>query len=159
MPDTPSTPDVGPIGNALLRAALLLLFAPSWVVWAVLGAALVVCLVGVWVQAGARWLVVLWVWRHAWRWWRYRSRAGRPGGAGGHREHSARYRAVMGSRGWRRRRQLVLHRQGGRCAVPGCTQRAVDVHHGEGYSRLGRERLDELLGVCERHHRQLHGRG
>jgi hypothetical protein len=28
----------------------------------------------------------------------------------------------------------------------------------EGYARLGRERLDELLGGCERHHRPLHGR-
>jgi hypothetical protein len=42
--------------------------------------------------------------------------------------------------------------------LPGCTQRAVDVHHAAGYARLGREGPDELLGVCERHHRQLHGR-
>jgi hypothetical protein len=82
-------------------------------------------------------------------------RGGRPGGAGG---HSAEYEAAMRSSGWRRRRRAVLARQGGRCAVPGCSARAVDVHHAEGYARLGHERLDELLGVCERHHRQLHGR-
>jgi hypothetical protein len=83
-------------------------------------------------------------------------RPGRPGGAGG---HSAEYEAVLHSAGWRRRRRAVLARQGGRCAVPGCTARAVDVHHAEGYGRLGRERPDELLGLCERHHGQLHGRG
>jgi hypothetical protein len=65
---------------------------------------------------------------------------------------------VLRSAAWRRRRRAVLRRQGGRCAVPGCTAQAVDVHHAEGYARLGHERLDELLGVCERHHRQLHGR-
>ena len=52
----------------------------------------------------------------------------------------------------------MLRRQGGRCAVPGCTRRAVDVHHAEGYGRLGRESLDELVALCERHHDQLHGR-
>ncbi len=80
------------------------------------------------------------------------------GAAGGHREHSGHSRRVMGSAGWRRRRGQVLRRQGGRCAAPGCTARAVDVHHAEGYARRGRERPDELLGVCERHHRQPHGR-
>jgi hypothetical protein len=113
-----------------------------------------------WLQGGARLLVAVWVWRRAWAWWRGRRGAsgGRPGGAGGPRGHSEHYRRVMGSAGWRRRRRQVLRRQGGRCAVPGCTQRAVDVHHAAGYARLGRERPDELLGVCERHHRQLHGR-
>jgi hypothetical protein len=137
------------------------------VAFALMALLLALLLVLLWIQAGARWIAVFWVWRQALAWWRARSGGSggppgrRPGGAGGAREssgHSARYRAVMGSRGWRRRRRSVLRVQGGRCAVPGCTQRAVDVHHAEGYARLGRERLDELLGVCERHHRQLHGR-
>jgi hypothetical protein len=114
----------------------------------------VVCTALVWAQAGARWIAVFWIWREFLRGLR-RHRGARGDGEG--QGHSPEYRAVMGSAGWRRRRGQVLHRQGGRCAVPGCTQRAVDVHHAEGYARLGRESLDELLGVCERHHRQLHG--
>ena len=126
----------------------------------VLMALLLVLLVALaWLQGGARLILAVWVWRQAIAWWRARRSPGRPGGAGGSREHSDRYRRVMGSRGWRRRTRAVRSRQGGRCGVPGCTRRIDHVHHAEGYRNLGRERLGELLGVCEIHHRQLHGRG
>jgi hypothetical protein len=104
-----------------------------------------------WFLQGARLIAAGWVWSRFVDGFRHR-------GAGGPREHSAEYEAVMKSPGWRRRRAGVLRRQGGRCAVPGCTAPAVDVHHAEGYARLGRERPDELLGLCPRHHAQLHGR-
>lgn len=105
-----------------------------------------------WFLQGARLIAAGWVWSRFLEGFHHR---GARGGDGG---HSPEYDAYLSSGAWRRRRGQVLRRQGGRCGVPGCTAPAVDVHHAEGYSRLGRERLDELLGLCERHHRQLHGR-
>jgi hypothetical protein len=76
------------------------------------------------------------------------------GGRGG---RSARYRAVMRSTGWRRRRARVIRRAGGRCETPGCGGRAVDVHHTT-YQDLGNERPWQLRALCERCHARLHGR-
>ena len=103
----------------------------------------------VWFLQGARIIAAGYVWRRAWAWWR-----SRPGGtAGGHTE---RYRAVMGSEGWRRRRRQALRRAGRRCQRCGA-RGPLDVHHLT-YARLGRERPGDLLAVCERCHGALHGR-
>jgi hypothetical protein len=102
-----------------------------------------------WFLQGARLIAAGWVWSRFLEGFRHR-------GARGEAKHSPEYDAYLSSAAWRRRRGRVLRQQGGRCAVPGCSAPAVDVHHAEGYARLGRERPDELLGVCERHHRQLH---
>ena len=104
-----------------------------------------------WFFQGARIIAAGWVWSRFLDGLRHR-------GAGGAREHSPEYEAVMHSPAWRRRRGQVLRRQGGQCAVPGCTARAVDVAPRRGLPHLGRESLGELLGLCSRHHRQLHGR-
>jgi hypothetical protein len=108
-----------------------------------------------WLQGGARVIVAVWVWRRALAWWRTRSPAGRPGGAGGHGEHSGFYRAVMGSGRWRRRRAAAIRRAGRRCQRCGA-RGPLDVHHLT-YRRLGRERPGDLVAVCERCHSALHG--
>ena len=104
-----------------------------------------------WFLQSARLLAAVWIWRRAWRWWRLR----RSGGAGG-RAQTARYRAVMASGGWRRRRRRAIGRAGRRCQRCGAPE-PLDVHHLT-YARLGRERPGDLLAVCESCHRALHGR-
>jgi hypothetical protein len=108
-----------------------------------------------WLQAGARWIAVFWIWRQALAWWRARGGASgrRPGGAGGHREHSARYQAVMGSPGWRRR-QAIRH-QGRRCAWCGARGR-LQGHHLT-YARLGREAPGDVVALCPACHARAHG--
>src|SRR5688572_6635129 len=78
-----------------------------------------------WFFQGARIIAAGWVWGRFLEGLRGAPshRGARGDGDGG--GHSVEYRAVMGSAGWRRRRGQVLRRQGGRCAVPGCTSRAV----------------------------------
>jgi hypothetical protein len=123
-----------------------------------------------WIQAGARWIVVLWVWRRALAWWRARAGPGgsggsggsggasgrRPGGAGGDRERSPEYRAYMRSPAWRRRRARVLRRAGRRCR--GCGGPARDVHHLWYGTPLGSEPDAALAPLCEACHAQAHGR-
>jgi hypothetical protein len=112
---------------------------------------LAVALAGVFLQAGARWIVVLYVWRRAWRWWRARFSA--IGGAGG---QSERYESVMQSAAWRRRRAQAIRRAGRRCQECGAGG-PLDVHH-LSYAHLGAERPYELVAVCEPCHTRLHGR-
>jgi hypothetical protein len=117
-----------------------------------------------WIQAGARWIAVFWIWRQALAWWRARAgpsgsggaSGGRPGGAGGPREHSAEYRAYMRSPAWRRRRARVLRRAGRRCR--GCGGPAKDVHHLWYGTPLGSEPDSALAPLCEGCHRQAHSR-
>jgi hypothetical protein len=128
-------------GDVLLLPAFVLLLAMAGLLTAL-----------AWLQGGARLLMALLVWRRAWAWWRGRP-FGHPGGAGGHTE---RYRAVMSSGGWRRRRAAAIRRAGRRCQRCGA-RGPLDVHHLT-YRRLGRERPGDLLAVCERCHGVLHGR-
>ena len=114
-----------------------------------------------WVVQGARLAVLVAIAGGALLWLRDRALGGVPsvpptpsGGRGG---RSARYQAVMRSVGWRRRRARALRAAGRRCQTPGCTARAVDVHHVT-YDRLGYERPGDLLAVCEPCHDRLHGR-
>ena len=85
-------------GHGLLPALTVLCLVLAVLVTAVL-----------WFQQGARLIAATWVWHWAWRWWRAPS-----GGAGGP-AHTERYRAVMGSGGWRRRRAAAIRRAGRRC--------------------------------------------
>jgi hypothetical protein len=55
-----------------------------------------------------------------------------------------------------RTRRLVLHRDHGRCRVPGCTGRRVEIHHVDHWSRHGPTETWNLLCVCARHHRLHH---
>jgi len=132
---------------------------------ALLPVALALCVLGVlagtaslWFLQGARLLAAVWVWWRAWAWWRSCSGPSpdRPGGAGGHREPSDRYRRVMASPGWRRRRAQTIRRAGRRCQA--CGRRGpLDVHH-LSYAHLGDERPDELIALCGPCHSRLHGR-
>ena len=63
------------------------------------------------------------------------------------------YRAYLDSDDWRRRRALVLARDGWTCRV--CSSRASVAHHVD-YSRVGSERLSDLLALCAEHHRAVH---
>jgi hypothetical protein len=118
-------------------------------------------LLALWVVQGARLVALVALAGGALQWLRDRARGGGrgvfPTPSGGRGGHSARYRTVMGSPGWRRRRARVLRAAGRRCQTPGCTARAVDVHHVT-YARLGHERPGDLLAVCEPCHDRLHGR-
>ena len=51
-----------------------------------------------------------------------------------------------------KRRQQVFARQGGLCAVPGCSQTAQHEHHIEFRSRGGTNELENLLALCSAHH-------
>jgi hypothetical protein len=134
-------------GDALVPVAFVLM-----------GLLLVGMLALAWLQAGARWIAVFWIWRQALAWWRARGGASgrRPGGAGGHREHSAEYRAYMRSPAWRRRRARVLRRAGRRCR--GCRGPAKDVHHLWYGTPLGSEPDSALAPLCEECHTRAHSR-
>ena len=121
----------------------------------VLPVALAVCVVGallgaayLWFLTGARLIAAVWIWRRFLDGLRHR-------GAGGPREHSLEYQAVMQSAGWRHRRSQAIRRAGRRCQECGAAG-PLDVHH-LSYAHLGDERPWELVAVCERCHARLHG--
>lgn len=65
------------------------------------------------------------------------------------------YKAYLASPAWRARRLDVIRRSGGICER--CHDwPVVNVHH-LSYERLGCELPDDLLGVCTKCHRNLHG--
>lgn len=134
--------------------ATLWVFAHSG---AVLGLALVVCVLGVlagagylWFLTGAKTIAAGWIWRRFLEGLRHRGARG----AGG---HSLAYQAVMQSAGWRHRRSQAIRRAGRRCQECG-TAGPLDVHH-LSYAHLGDERPWELVAVCESCHDRLHRAG
>lgn len=64
---------------------------------------------------------------------------------------------VLTSGLWKRKRSLVLKRDGRRCVY--CGQRATQVHHKQ-YAKvnIGREPIEWLVSVCPRCHAERHGR-
>jgi hypothetical protein len=116
---------------AMLLLALLLLLA----LWAVRAAKVALLLTAVGVA-------LLWLRERV---------SGRPGGPGG---RSDRYRRVMASRGWRRRRAAAIRRAGRRCEACGA-RGPLDVHH-VSYAHLGAERPHELRALCPDCHGRLH---
>jgi hypothetical protein len=68
-----------------------------------------------------------------------------------------RYRLLVKTDCWKIRREDYLGKFGWRCEI--CVSRIpqhIQVHH-LNYDRLGQERDDDLLAVCERCHQMLHG--
>jgi len=64
------------------------------------------------------------------------------------------YTSYINSSEWRMRAKAAKE-QAGECAV--CTSHnALEVHH-RTYARLGRERPEDLVVLCSRHHRMIHG--
>jgi hypothetical protein len=54
-------------------------------------------------------------------------------------------------------RRAVLHRDGHRCKVPGCTNRLwLDVHHTHELCRGGDHREEMLISLCSTHHGLVH---
>ena len=54
-------------------------------------------------------------------------------------------------------RRLVLHRDGKRCVVPGCSHAVfLDLHHLDLRSEGGGHEPDSLVTLCSAHHRALH---
>jgi hypothetical protein len=54
-------------------------------------------------------------------------------------------------------RRAVVHRDGGRCRVPGCSNHIwTDVHHVQLRSDGGRHDPDNLISICDAHHRAVH---
>jgi 5-methylcytosine-specific restriction endonuclease McrA len=71
-------------------------------------------------------------------------------------ERRRQYDAYMASPAWRRKRQMVLDRDGGICQ--GCRKHAASEVHHMTYVRFGCEMLFDLVSVCEDCHDKIHGR-
>ena len=56
---------------------------------------------------------------------------------------------------WQTMRRLALEHYGSTCVL--CNQTPVQVHH-RTYDRRGRERLDDLIVLCDKCHREHHGK-
>ena len=67
------------------------------------------------------------------------------------------YFAYMNSSTWREKRSAAIQRAGGRCQICGLSNRRLQVHHNS-YERLGFESPEDLIVVCDRCHRMVHGR-
>lgn len=53
---------------------------------------------------------------------------------------------------WRKLRLLILKRDGYRCAIPGCEQRADQVDHIRPHSLGGSDDPSNLASLCDYHH-------
>jgi 5-methylcytosine-specific restriction endonuclease McrA len=74
----------------------------------------------------------------------------------GDTEWRKKYDEYMESVDWKRRRAIILNRDGHTCQ--GCLQRpAVHVHHLT-YARLGNELAFDLISICIECHDKVHGR-
>ncbi len=67
------------------------------------------------------------------------------------------YRAYIRSEAWRRKTRKVHQRSGYRCERCGASGRRLEVHH-KTYRRLGRERMSDLIDLCDQCHDYVHGR-
>ena len=56
-------------------------------------------------------------------------------------------------------RRAVRERDHHRCRFPGCESRKVDLHHIQLWSNGGPTSQDNLILLCRRHHRVVHGKG
>ena len=66
---------------------------------------------------------------------------------------SAKYLSYLESDKWRKKRQEYFDANGKQCQVCSSTEN-IDVDHLE-YTRLGNERLTDLIGLCRRHHIEI----
>ncbi len=55
-----------------------------------------------------------------------------------------------------KQRRAVLARQGGVCATPGCNNTHLEMHHPTWWSRGGKTKTDNLVGICPRCHHLVH---
>ncbi len=56
-------------------------------------------------------------------------------------------------------RRAARERDGCRCRFPGCQSRRVDLHHIVHWASGGRTDLENLVSLCQYHHRLVHDRG
>ena len=64
------------------------------------------------------------------------------------------YERYMRGHHWRKRRELIIKRDGGKCRTCGTTK-ALNVHHVT-YHRLGYEHPDDLITLCKPCHQAVH---
>lgn len=69
------------------------------------------------------------------------------------------YTKYLKSRAWKKVSKAALIRDGHRCQMPGCRQKAVQVHH-KHYRYVGREweQMSCVVSVCVRCHDREHGK-
>lgn len=67
---------------------------------------------------------------------------------------TAAYKAYINSDAWKDVRKRYRRERPWACAVCGA-KRGLHLHH-RTYLRLGREELDDLIPLCQKHHRQTH---
>jgi hypothetical protein len=125
---------------------------------------LVVCAILVLAHVGARWIVVAWVWRQAWRWFRRRKRPTSPRTDFGGGRYSLEYRAFMDSPQWRRQRGRILRRDAWHCQHCGAggrtgAGRGLEVHHRWYSQPISRTPDEALVTLCLKCHQQEHGGG
>ena len=58
-----------------------------------------------------------------------------------------------------RRMRRALRRRDTHCRYPGCTRRVIEGHHIRHWANGGPTSLDNLVGLCARHHHRLHEDG
>lgn len=71
-------------------------------------------------------------------------------------EAGRRYEAYIHSKAWAKRRQQYWKQYGRSCKVSACEAiTGLHVHH-HTYDRLGQELMTDLVGLCEKHHMEVH---
>ena len=87
---------------------------------------------------------------------RLRQAPGKKMGTPPRRGPGKKYLEYMDSREWIEKKQEYWDSEGYSCKVPGCeVESRLEVHHWT-YSRLGNEDIRDLVGVCKRHHQEIH---
>jgi hypothetical protein len=71
-------------------------------------------------------------------------------------ERQAAYRDYLRSAEWKARRDRALHEGGNRCRLDASHTGRLEVHHNS-YERLGSERSEDLVVLCDECHRRHHG--
>lgn len=67
------------------------------------------------------------------------------------------YQTYLKSPSWDRKRRKVLKRDEYRCQLNYSHTGKLHVHH-KTYERIGKERLSDLITLCESCHRLIHGK-
>jgi 5-methylcytosine-specific restriction endonuclease McrA len=67
------------------------------------------------------------------------------------------YAEYLTTTGWRARSWMAMDRAAWRCETPGCASESPLQTHHLSYARLGKERDNDLIVLCEECHARRHG--
>jgi len=70
--------------------------------------------------------------------------------------HSTKYKKYLRSKEWRKKRKEVLELYGNMCMMCGKFSKHLHIHH-LNYENLGNESLSDLIPLCRKCHKLLHG--